>query len=79
MVDDGLDGLPADGYAKGMKKIPCPQCRAPADAGADNAYRPFCSERCQQLDLAAWLDGDYRIPAEPVAPDAHDPDLGDEA
>lgn len=25
------------------------------------AYRPFCSERCKKIDLAAWLDGKYRI------------------
>jgi uncharacterized protein len=26
------------------------------------AFRPFCSERCRLLDLAKWVDGDYRIP-----------------
>ncbi len=26
------------------------------------AFRPFCSERCKLLDLAKWVDGDYRIP-----------------
>ena len=25
-------------------------------------FRPFCSERCRLLDLARWVDGDYRIP-----------------
>lgn len=25
-------------------------------------YRPFCSERCAQLDLGHWLNEDYRIP-----------------
>jgi endogenous inhibitor of DNA gyrase (YacG/DUF329 family) len=46
---------------------PCPQCRRPASNGSDNPHRPFCSERCQHLDLAAWLDGDYVI-AEPLPP-----------
>ncbi|MCL4108730.1 UNVERIFIED_CONTAM: hypothetical protein GTU68_049071 [Idotea baltica] len=26
-------------------------------------YRPFCSKRCADLDLAKWLDGRYAIPA----------------
>jgi endogenous inhibitor of DNA gyrase (YacG/DUF329 family) len=30
------------------------------------AWRPFCSERCKLLDLAKWVDGDYRIPDEPI-------------
>ncbi len=25
-------------------------------------YRPFCSRRCADIDLARWLGGDYRIP-----------------
>jgi uncharacterized protein len=29
-------------------------------------WRPFCSERCKLLDLGKWIDGKYRIPAEPV-------------
>lgn len=41
---------------------PCPTCSEPADLRLDNEWRPFCTERCQQLDLARWLDGDYVIP-----------------
>ena len=26
-------------------------------------FFPFCSERCKLLDLGAWIDGQYRIPA----------------
>jgi endogenous inhibitor of DNA gyrase (YacG/DUF329 family) len=32
------------------------------------AWRPFCSERCQLLDLAKWVDGSYRVAAEPAPP-----------
>jgi len=28
-------------------------------------FFPFCSERCRLLDLGAWLDGRYSVPAEP--------------
>ena len=29
-----------------------------------NAPLPFCSVRCQQLDLANWLDEEYGLPWE---------------
>jgi uncharacterized protein len=32
----------------------------------DDRWRPFCSERCRNEDLARWADGGYRIAAEPV-------------
>ena len=40
----------------------CPIC------GKDSvpAYRPFCSKRCADVDLARWLRGDYVIPGPPV-------------
>jgi endogenous inhibitor of DNA gyrase (YacG/DUF329 family) len=38
------------------------------------ASRPFCSERCRLLDLARWIDGDYRIAAEPVSADSPESD-----
>ena len=35
----------------------CPIC------GADTAktYRPFCSRRCADRDLARWMNGSYAI------------------
>jgi len=39
---------------------------------ADPAWRPFCSERCKLQDLARWIDGDYKVPAEPVQDDDAD-------
>lgn len=38
----------------------CPQCRREA-TWQDNPWRPFCSERCQLIDLGRWVSGDYRI------------------
>ena len=51
------------------RRVPCPTCRRPT-ALADNPHRPFCSERCKVLDLAAWADERYRIPGEPVPQEA---------
>ncbi len=30
----------------------------------NNEHRPFCSERCKLLDLGAWADEKYSIPAD---------------
>jgi len=42
---------------------------------ADPKWRPFCSQRCQQLDLARWADGSYRVPGEPVPEGTEDSEL----
>ena len=39
----------------------------------DERWRPFCSERCRNEDLARWADGRYRVASEPVrSPDQSD-------
>jgi endogenous inhibitor of DNA gyrase (YacG/DUF329 family) len=48
-------------------KSRCPTCRAVALKEGNTVF-PFCSERCQLVDLGRWLAEDYRIPAE--EPDA---------
>jgi endogenous inhibitor of DNA gyrase (YacG/DUF329 family) len=32
----------------------------------DPRWRPFCSERCRNEDLARWVEGTYRVAGEPV-------------
>jgi endogenous inhibitor of DNA gyrase (YacG/DUF329 family) len=32
----------------------------------EHAYRPFCSKRCADIDLARWLDGRYAIAGAPA-------------
>ncbi|MCH6546451.1 MAG: DNA gyrase inhibitor YacG [Deltaproteobacteria bacterium] len=41
--------------------VKCPQCKAKV-TWDNNPHRPFCSERCQLIDLGAWADERYRIP-----------------
>ena len=36
----------------------CPICGKPAG----EAFRPFCSARCKDVDLGRWLSGSYAIP-----------------
>ncbi|HSE17802.1 MAG TPA: DNA gyrase inhibitor YacG [Pyrinomonadaceae bacterium] len=43
----------------------CPTCGKPV-VWKDNPFRPFCSERCQLVDLGRWVEGEYRVPGEPV-------------
>ena len=50
------------------KAATCPLCGAPTAA----AHQPFCSRGCKDRDLLQWLGEGYRIPAEPVDPQALD-------
>lgn len=38
----------------------CPIC----DKETDKRFRPFCSKRCADVDLAKWLSGSYAIPSD---------------
>jgi uncharacterized protein len=52
----------AEGSGKGSAKEsvkPCPICGKPSV----EASRPFCSERCRDVDLNRWLSNSYAIPA----------------
>jgi endogenous inhibitor of DNA gyrase (YacG/DUF329 family) len=44
----------------------CAICGKPVE----KAYKPFCSRRCADVDLARWLNGSYAIPVPPDDPDA---------
>ena len=50
----------------------CPICAKESDP----KYRPFCSRRCADVDLARWLNGSYAIPAVAVE-DENPPDDAD--
>jgi uncharacterized protein len=44
--------------AETAKPRSCPICGKPAAT----RFRPFCSARCQTIDLARWIGGSYRVP-----------------
>lgn len=48
-----------------MPERPCPVCGRPVPPPEPGrrSPRPFCSERCRQVDLARWFSGAYALPA----------------
>ena len=51
----------------------CPICKKDSQP----QYRPFCSKRCADVDLAKWLRGAYVTPGPPLEDLPHD-DAGDD-
>tara|TARA_Y100000590_G_scaffold374208_1_gene438416 strand:- start:482 stop:655 length:174 start_codon:yes stop_codon:yes gene_type:complete len=39
----------------------CPNCNKQSDLSSSNDFRPFCSERCQLIDLGEWANEDNKI------------------
>lgn len=61
--------------SKKIIKTTCPTCQKQNTWTLDNAFRPFCSERCKLIDLGDWASEQHRIPAEPFhPPESSDPD-----
>ena len=46
-------------------RVKCPTCRKEC-SWDNNPHRPFCSDRCQLIDLGAWTEERYRIPGRKV-------------
>jgi len=44
-----------------VRRVPCQRCGTPAPFGKDNKWRPFCSERCRNIDLGDWASERYRV------------------
>ncbi len=53
------------------KEVSCPVCQKKIIWSADELWRPFCSERCQLIDLGKWADGSHAIAGEELV----NPDL----
>ncbi|EEV24210.1 putative zinc-binding protein [Actinobacillus minor 202] len=41
--------------------VNCPICSKPVSWNPSSKYRPFCSERCQLIDLGEWASEEKRI------------------
>jgi endogenous inhibitor of DNA gyrase (YacG/DUF329 family) len=56
-----------------LRRVRCPRCGGPSVFAAANRWRPFCSERCANIDLGAWASEAYVVPAK-TPPDPQDDD-----
>jgi len=52
-----------------LSSAKCPICGRPTE----QAYRPFCSRRCADVDLSRWLRGAYAIPDQVESEDGDAP------
>lgn len=46
------------------KIVTCPTCGGDSVYGVQNAFRPFCCERCKNIDFGAWASESFRMPTE---------------
>lgn len=44
------------------KVVRCPACSGPSIYAHNNPYRPFCSQRCKNLDFGAWASETFKMP-----------------
>jgi len=57
----------------------CPICGRPSASPGERSPRPFCTSRCQMVDLGRWLNEDYVVtaPLDPVLGAEDDDGRGD--
>ena len=51
-----------------LQKITCPNCGQQNTWRPENAFRPFCSDRCKLIDLGEWANESRKIPCDPSDP-----------
>ena len=48
--------------------ISCPTCKKSLRWKDCEEHRPFCSKRCQLIDLGEWANENHAIPGKPAIP-----------
>jgi endogenous inhibitor of DNA gyrase (YacG/DUF329 family) len=46
------------------KIVVCPECKGDSVYAPSNPYRPFCSQRCKNIDFGAWASEGFRMPVD---------------
>ncbi|WP_392565658.1 DNA gyrase inhibitor YacG [Utexia brackfieldae] len=49
--------------------VNCPTCQKKVLWNDQSLYRPFCSKRCQLIDLGDWASEENRIPSDELISD----------
>jgi uncharacterized protein len=65
-------GQPRPPAAAKPRLVRCPACGGDSVYAPSNPFRPFCCERCKNLDLGAWASESFRMADkddDPAAPD----------
>jgi endogenous inhibitor of DNA gyrase (YacG/DUF329 family) len=44
--------------------VRCPGCGGDSVYALANPFRPFCSQRCKNLDFGAWASESFRVASE---------------
>jgi endogenous inhibitor of DNA gyrase (YacG/DUF329 family) len=50
--------------------VRCPTCGGESIYSPANPHRPFCSDRCKNVDFGGWASESYRVAAPPTSADA---------
>lgn len=58
-----------------MTIVNCPTCEKEVVWSVESKYRPFCSERCQLIDLGEWANEEKRIAGNQTDNDVMSSDL----
>ena len=61
-----------------VTEVKCQTCGKPVLWNEQSPFRPFCSKRCQLIDLGEWANEERRIPAQNQDPDGSSMPLTDE-
>ncbi|MEO7549250.1 MAG: DNA gyrase inhibitor YacG [Ramlibacter sp.] len=55
---------PQDPGAAKPRIVACPGCGGDSVFAPTNPLRPFCSQRCKNLDFGAWASESFRVASE---------------
>lgn len=47
------------------KSVKCPTCEKKFDYYSSE-FRPFCSDKCKNVDLNMWFDEEYKVPSKEI-------------
>jgi uncharacterized protein len=62
------------GQPPAKRIVTCPTCGGDSVYAPENPFRPFCSERCKNVDFGAWASESYRMAARPPLHDGELPE-----
>lgn len=68
--------MSSDSVSNQARLVRCPSCGGDSLYSPQNPFRPFCSERCHQIDLGAWASEAFRVQADTDPQESEEPSVG---